>query len=158
MRLVPPSELSPLLQPYEETGRRQPSPNLEADSRRTPNLLGSLTLDSPVRKKFLLSISYPVCGSLLQQPNRLRQGLSGPIVHPVVFRRYYQYSPFLRNPSRMQDPHDVARSRMPVYGLDVDFAQLPDDLLSAAPAKRSTQQGCLKGGSRRLIMLTANLC
>lgn len=65
MRLVPPSELSPLLQPYEETGRRQPSPNLEADSRRTPNLLGSLTLDSPVRKKFLLSISYPVCGSLL---------------------------------------------------------------------------------------------
>ena len=116
MRLVPLArELSPLLQPSEKTERRQPSPNLEADSHRTPNLLGSLTLVSPVRKKCLLFISCLVCGSLLQQRNRLRQGLSGPIFHSVVFRRYYQYSPFLRNPSHMQDPHDVARSRMFVF-------------------------------------------
>ena len=65
MRLVPPRELRPLLQPYEETGRRQPSLTLEADSHRAPHLLASLTLVSPVRHKFLLFISYPVCGSLL---------------------------------------------------------------------------------------------
>lgn len=65
MRLVPPGQLSPLLQPSEKTERRQPSQNLEADSRLTPNLLGSLTLVSPVRKKCLLFISCPVCSSLL---------------------------------------------------------------------------------------------
>lgn len=54
-----PRRASLSLQPYENTARRQPSGNQEAES------AGHLDLGFPCEKYISLFVGYPVCGSLL---------------------------------------------------------------------------------------------